>query len=338
MQGRNRFRMAAGWSGMGSQVQRGALHSTHEERWETNQCIFLTVDMGIEVTRQAGHATAEMPGATPANEALKMRMLEIASVFRISELFRVVAILVALAAVPAAVFAQADEIQVYDGSIAASGKFNLTVHNNHILNGLKTPAFPGGLIPDRSLNGVTEWAYGVTGWFEAGLYLPLYSISRDRGATINGGKIRLLFTAPDADRRTFFYGVNFEFSYNSRHWDPRTFTSEIRPIIGLHLHSVDVIVNPILDNSYLGGFKNFEFAPAMRVAYNLSPKSALAVEEYADIGPLRDFYAAGQQSHQVYGVFNHSTKWMDIEVGVGFGLTAASDKVTLKLMLSRDLN
>jgi hypothetical protein len=267
-----------------------------------------------------------------------MTILEIASIFRISVLFRVVAILVALAAVPAIVFAQADEIQVYDASIVASGKFSLTVHNNYTLGGLKTPAFPGGLVPDRSLNGVTEWAYGVTGWFEAGLYLPLYSISRDRGATINGGKIRMLFTAPDADRRTFFYGVNFEFSYNSGHWDPRTFTSEIRPIIGLHLHPVDVIVNPILDNSYLGGFKNLDFAPAMRVAYNLSPKSALAVEEYADIGPLRDFHPTNQQSHQIYGVFNHSGKWMDIEVGVGFGLTAASDKVTLKLMLSRDLN
>ena len=62
---------------------------------------------------------------------------------------------------------------------------------------------------------MTEWAYGVTDWFEAGLYLPLYSISKNRGATINGGKIRLLFTAPHADDRTFFYAANFEFSYNS---------------------------------------------------------------------------------------------------------------------------
>ena len=132
--------------------------------------------------------------------------------------------------------------------------------------------------------------------------------------------------------------MNFEFSYNSRHWDPSSFTSEIRPIIGLHLRRVDLIVNPILDNSYLGGFKNLDFAPAMRVAYNLSPKWAMAVEEYADIGPLRNFYPAGKQSHQIYGVFNHSSKWVDMEVGVGFGLTAASDKVTLKLLLTRDLN
>lgn len=259
-------------------------------------------------------------------------------IFKKTELSAVVVIVIAMAAAPKVAFAQTDEIQVYDGSIAARGKFNLTVHNNFTPDGLKTPAFPGGLIPDKSLNGVTEWAYGVTEWFEAGLYLPLYSISKDRGATINGGKIRLLFTAPNADNRTFFYAMNFEFSYNSKHWDPRHFTSEIRPIIGLHLHPVDLIVNPILDNSYLGGFQNLDFAPAIRVAYNFLPKWTMAVEEYADIGPLRDFYPTSEQSHQIYGVFDYRGKRVDIEAGVGFGLTAASDRVTLKLSLSRDLN
>jgi hypothetical protein len=209
---------------------------------------------------------------------------------------------------PAVAFAQTDEIQVYDAVIAEPGIFNLTWHNNFIADGLKTPAFPGGLIPDRSFNGVTEWAYGVTSWFEAGLYLPLYSFSQDRGVTINGGKIRLLFVRPHAEDRTFFYGVNFEFSYNALHWEPYHFTSEIRPIIGLHLNPVDIIVHPILDNTFRGGFKNLDFAPAVRVAYNLPPKWALAVEEYADYGPLRQFYSASKQSQELFVVFDRSPK------------------------------
>ncbi len=245
---------------------------------------------------------------------------------------------IVLLAVSPVAFAQTDEIQVYDGSIAEPGVLNLTLHNNFTPNGQKTPAFPGGLIPDKSYNGVAEWAYGVTDWFEAGLYLPLYSVSKDRGATINGGKIRLLFTAPNADDRKFFYGANFEFSYNSRHWDPRNFTSEIRPIAGLHLHRWDVIVNPILDNSFAGGFKKLDFAPATRVAYNPGPHWAVAVEEYADLGPLDAILPANAQSHQMWAVFDHTAKWADIEAGVGFGLTSASDKVTLKLMLSRNLH
>ena len=38
----------------------------------------------------------------------------------------------------------------------------------------------------------------------------------------------------------------------------------------------------------------------------------------------------------IYAVFDRSTKFMDIEAGVGIGVTGASDKVTLKLLLSRD--
>ena len=244
---------------------------------------------------------------------------------------------IALAA-PAMVLAQTDEIQVYDASIAEVGIFNLTWHNNFTPDGLNTPAFPGGLIPDKSFNGVTEWAYGVTDWFEAGLYLPLYSISKDRGATINGGKIRLLFVRPHAADRKFFYGANFEFSYNARHWDPNRFTSEIRPIIGWHLPPWDIIINPILDNSWMGGFKSLDFAPASRLAYNLSPKWALAAEEYDDVGPLRQFYSASNQSHQLYAVFDHTSEIVNVEAGIGFGVTSGSDKITLKLILSRDLN
>jgi len=244
----------------------------------------------------------------------------------------------AILAVPAMTFAQTDEIQVYDGAIAEPGVFNLTWHNNFTPKGLKTPGFPGGLVNNRNLNGVTEWAYGVTDWFEAGLYLPLYSLSADRGPSINGGKIRLLFAAPHADDRKFFYAANFEFSYNSKHWDERRYTSEIRPIIGWHLHPVDIILNPILDNSFTGGFKSLDFAPATRVAYNLNSKTAVAIEEYADFGPLRKFYSASEQFHQIYGVLDRSTRFGDFEAGVGVGVTGASDKLTLKLLWSKDLN
>jgi len=243
-------------------------------------------------------------------------------------------------AVPHMVSAQTDEIQVYDGRLAARGRFNLTLHNNFIPEGRTTPAFAGALLANRSLNGVPEWAYGVSSWFETGLYLPLYSIGKRAtrsSAMLNGVKLRLLFAVPRADDRTFFYGVNFEFSYNAKHWDPRRFTSEVRPIIGWHLHPVDIIVNPIFDTAY-DGLENLDFAPATRVACDLSRMWRLAIEEYDDFGPRHQFYAGNQQAHQLYGVVDHTTKSLEIEAGVGIGLTDASDRMTLKLILSRDLN
>jgi hypothetical protein len=40
----------------------------------------------------------------------------------------------------------------------------------------------------------------------------------------------------------------------------------------------------------------------------------------------------------LYGVVDKNYKGFDIEAGVGFGLTNASDKLVLKLIVSRDLN
>jgi hypothetical protein len=235
------------------------------------------------------------------------------------------------------VFAQTDEIQVYDASHADPGKLNLTWHDNFTPIGIKKPAFPGAITSDKSLNGVPEWAYGVNEWFEAGLYMPLYSVDKHQGAVLDGFKLRALFTVPHASDRTFVYGVNFEFSVNARHWDTRRITSEVRPILGWHLKPLDVIVDPILDTAY-DGVKNLDFAPSIRVAHALSDTWALAAEEYADYGPLRRFYARGDQAHQLFAVVDRSSKVLAVEFGAGVGLTGASDRFTVKLMLARDLN
>jgi hypothetical protein len=233
--------------------------------------------------------------------------------------------------------AQTDEIQVYNAQIAAPGAFNMTLHNNYSPDGLTSPSFPGGIVANHTLNGVAEWAYGVTNWLEAGVYLPLYSISGTGAWTYDGFKVRALFVKPDAGAQRFFYGVNIEFSRNTAHWDQSPNTQEIRPIIGWHLGSFDVIFNPILENPYQG-FSRLNFEPATRVAYNLNKTWAIAAEEYDDFGPLRGFYPPSQQQHQLFGVFDFNGKpWM-IEAGVGVGLTNSTDHLEFKLILSRDLN
>ena len=249
----------------------------------------------------------------------------------------VAALFVALFAVPVLVFAQTDEIQVYDGGLAPVGTFNLTLHSNFTPKGLTTPAFPGGVVADKSFNGVPEWALGVTPWFEAGLYLPLYSRDMASGFGLDGVKLRALFAVPHAGDRTFFYGANFEFSINAQRWDTSRLTSEIRPIIGWHLRPWDIIVNPIVDTAY-NGLKNLEFVPATRVAYHFPSGWTAAVEEYANFGPIHAFAPLDAQAHQLYGVVDRTWRGWDIEGGVGVGLTDASDRLTLKLILTRDLN
>jgi hypothetical protein len=231
--------------------------------------------------------------------------------------------------------AQTDEIQVYDAAIAPTGAFNLTLHNNFTPSGHTTAAFPGGIVPDHSLNGAAEWAYGIAPWFEGGLYMPLYSITRNGSVLYNGFKLRTLFVTPDAANREFFYGVNLEFSFNTAHWDERAYTSEIRGIVGVHVGRFDLIFNPIVDNSW-NGFAKLEFVPETRVAMALSEKYKVALEEYDDFGSIRHFLPAAKQSHQLFSVVDINTKVVAIEAGVGAGLTGSSDHWVLKLILSKD--
>jgi hypothetical protein len=79
---------------------------------------------------------------------------------------------------------------------------------------------------------------------------------------------------------------------------------------------------------------HLDFAPSLRLAYNRSPKFALAVEHYADFGQLRHLESRENQEHTLFAVTDYSGKLLDVEAGIGFGLTKASDKVVLKTILS----
>src|ERR1700761_6758601 len=116
----------------------------------------------------------------------------------------VFAALLCLVAVSLPAQAQTDEIQVYDGVIAAPGIFNLMIHNNFTPKGRKGPEYPGAIIANHSYQVTAEWAYGVTSWLEQGLYLPVSSpYSTNYGSTINGFKIRELFVRPNAHDHKF---------------------------------------------------------------------------------------------------------------------------------------
>ncbi|MBV8052682.1 MAG: hypothetical protein JOZ80_15940 [Acidobacteriaceae bacterium] len=252
---------------------------------------------------------------------------------------RLLVLTIGAVVIPTRMPAQTDEIQVYDAEIADQGIFNLMNHLNFTPIGRTTPVFRNAIVANNSVNGALEWAYGVKPWFEQGLYLPVYSLhSTDHGATVNGFKIRELFVRPHAVDHRFFYGLNFEFSVNALYWEPKRITSELRPIVGVHVGHWDLIYNPILDTDYIGGLKGLQFNPAGRVAYHFDQRWAGAIEEYDGFGPLRAFVRGDQQFHETWAVVDRIGRLLNVETGVGLGWSGGADRITLKLMLSRDLN
>jgi hypothetical protein len=225
-----------------------------------------------------------------------------------------------------------DEIQVYNAEIADVGQFTVQQHFNYTFIGRTQPDFPGGLIPNHALNATPEFAWGITEWFELGLYIPWAIDARDRFLS-NWFKLRTLFVTPNADKKNFFYGLNFEYDYTSRPFSQTLFAMEIRPIIGWRNPQWEFIVNPIVDLGF-GRFGDIDFVPAARLARTLSKDLAFGVEYYTDLGRPGSFLPFEQQSHQLFGVVDFKVGDVDVDFGLGYGLTPGSDRLVAKTILS----
>lgn len=242
--------------------------------------------------------------------------------------------LFAAASMAPALRAQTDEIQVYTGELAEVGEFTLTWHNNYTPDGARSPAYPGAVISNHSLNGVPEYAYGATEWLELGMYLPVYTVTQGHVLT-ESAKLRMLFAVPDADKKAFFYGINFELSHNAHRWEESRTSGEIRPIIGVRSGPWDFIFNPILDTAF-DGLSHLDFQPATRLAYNISNLHAVAIEHYTDLGEVHHLLPASEQHQSLFLVYDFKGK-TGVEFGVGHGLNDATDKWTVKLMFDWSL-
>ncbi len=249
---------------------------------------------------------------------------------RQSERLRVGVAVFALCAMPTEPARATDEIQVYNAGIAAVGQFTIQQHLNYVPLGVKEPQFPGGLISHNSINGTPEFAYGVTDWWEVGLYLP-FSI-QDQKFYSDAFKLRTLFVSPHADQRDFFYGVNFEFSNETPPFAQTRFAMEIRPIIGVRNATYEFIVNPIVDIGF-GKFGEADFAPAARLARKFDQDLYAGFEYYADFGKIGDFLPFEQQQHTLFAVTDFKLGVFDVNFGVGYGLTPASDRWVVKTII-----
>jgi hypothetical protein len=229
-----------------------------------------------------------------------------------------------------------DEIQVYNAEIAKVGQWTFQLHLNYAFAGRKEPDFPGGLVPNHALNGTGEWAYGITDWWEMGFYTP-FAVDQNLTPYSNAAKIRQLFVTPNADKREFFYGVNFEFSYAMPQFADTKWNMEIRPIIGFRKGDYEFIVNPIVDIGF-GQNGAAVFAPAARFARKLSETLSVGVEYYTDLGPLQNFLPVNEQQHNIYAVVDFKVGRFDVNAGLGYGLTPGSDRLMAKMIIGTDLN
>ncbi len=241
----------------------------------------------------------------------------------------------ALPSAPAAA-ANQDEIQVYDYSIEKPGEFGLEFHLNATPSGREHPFYPGEITNANGFRVTPEFSYGVTKDLELGAYLDT---QKDGGGTYYfvGSKFRLKWLPlQPVDGTGFFAGANIEYANVGQRFSQSSETVELRLIDGYVNRNWLIAVNPIFDWNLSNGIASGapDFTAALKVTYKIMEGVRAGVEYYGDLGKVTHFSAWEQQDQRIYAVLDFDLKPFEFNIGIGAGLTRASDALTVKTIWS----
>jgi hypothetical protein len=246
------------------------------------------------------------------------------------------AVLAGLLAAPAAHAALSDEIQVYTDDINAPGESGLELHLNTTPKGRRTPDYPGEVTPHHGWRLTPEFSYGINGDWEAGLYLPL---SRDASGNtqLAGAKVRLkwLPVKPADGESGWFFGANGELARMQKQFSESRTSAELRIMSGWRNADWLFALNPVLGWDLSDGMRSAtaELSLGAKVARTVAKDVALGVEYYSDLGTTRRIMSWRQQANTVYAAVDAKLGRVDLNVGVGWGLTKSADDLTLKAIV-----
>jgi hypothetical protein len=239
-----------------------------------------------------------------------------------------------LLAAPDARALDAFEIQVYDGTANAPSAPGVELHVNRVFSGLKTATAP--LLPaDQQTHLTLEGSLGLLPWWELGAYLQT-ALRGDGTFDYAGVKLRSKFVTTERFDPRWRLGVNVEVANVPDKYDPDGWSMELRPIAAWENRRWIFAVNPIVGLPLAGAGWNDgpTFEPAAMAKVKVGEHVALGLEYYGDFGPIAHPRSGGAQTHYVFETFDLlEVGHFELDVGVGEGLSSASNAVVGKLIL-----
>ncbi len=227
------------------------------------------------------------------------------------------------------------EIQVYDGTADAAGAAGIEGHVNGVADGLRT-APPSEIPPNHTVHLTLEPSYGVRAYLEFGAYLQT-ALRPDGSYDFAGVKVRSKLVTPPGWRPSLRLGINAEVSYLPTRYDAGHWGGELRPILAWENRQFLFAFNPILDLSFTGGLPLLE--PAAMAVVKIRGLISLGLEYYAGYGPLDAPAALRDQQQILYQVVNLlAVRGLEVNLGVGEGLTAVSNRLTVKAIVGYGLD
>ncbi len=151
-----------------------------------------------------------------------------------------------------------------------------------------------------------------------------------------GSRTKVHFGLGDPQTWPLAFGGNIEVAYMRRKAEENPLTLEVRPIVEARLGHWWMVADFAFEQPFSGPgtHAGVTFAPSGLLSYELLPWLTPALEYYGDLGPLRHLPGVQQQQHFLVPPLNlHLLPQLEVNVGVGFGVTRASQGMFLKSIL-----
>ena len=226
------------------------------------------------------------------------------------------------------------EIQVYDGTANAPWSPGLELHVNNVASGVRT-GDPPQLAPHGQTHFTLEPSLGITPYWEMGAYLQS-ALRSDGVFDYAGAKLRSKFVTPPGWRPHLRLGVNLELSLIPSTYEKDRWGAEVRPIVAWEDDRWLLAFNPIVTAAFEGeGYRAGPgFEPALMAVVKIADVVGLGLEYYASFGPIAAPDKLNGQDHYLYEVANLlAIDNFELNAGVGEGLTGASNKLVLKMIV-----
>jgi hypothetical protein len=225
------------------------------------------------------------------------------------------------------------EIQIYPVETTPQGQLQAELHSNTVSTA--TGSLAHQTLHPYQIHETLEASYGIWPHLEVGQYL---CTGRLDGGNYEyaGARTKLHFGAITSDTAFVQLGGNIELDYMRRAAEQNPLTLEIRPIVEKHIGRLLVVADFVFEKPFRGPgtHRGVTFQPSGEIEYQLGPWARPAIEYYGDMGALEKLPGVQRQEHFVVPTLNLDlVPQLEFNLGVGFGVTRASNGVFVKSII-----
>ncbi len=222
------------------------------------------------------------------------------------------------------------EIQIYPAETTPPEKLELELHSNSVTTATGTEAHEQ--LRPYEIHETLEATYGLTDHIEVGQYFATAKL--DNGNyEYAGSRTKMHFGVAATDDWPVRFGGNIELDYMRRAAEENPLSLELRPIAEMTRGRFTLIANLAFEKPFQGPgtHQGMTFAPSGEAEFELDERLTVAVEYYGDMGAIEHWPSVQSQQHFIVPALNLPlVKQLELNLGVGFGLTRASNGTFIK--------